>query len=202
MLKRFNPNKDIRLESIVDQIVSSLNCSKFSQNRHLIEIDAWDNIKGIMPHNKEVAEAGFGFCIPNFREYGKLKWLIVINVANCIKAELSDKEIAAIIVHELGHLLNYPKLLPVPTFSFCMERGINFDAALLDEIKKHNESKIEVYADAYANQHGYGKELITSFEKQNEVYSQKVNYLEARIKSIKNNEKLDGQTFDNSIFEP
>ena len=192
MNKRFNPETNPILNSIIDNIESSLECSKFKEYQSIIDIDTWENIRTKMAHNTKLAESGFGFCITNFYEFGDFKRLIVINMGNCNRAEFNEKEIGAIIFHELGHLLNFPELIPEQNFLYCYTNAITYSKVLDEEIKSKNQMNMEIYADSYANLNGYGIELISTFNKQNEIFEQKIGYLDERLVSINKKEFFEG----------
>lgn len=197
MIKRFNPEDYPDLDRIINDIESTLNCPKFQQHHNSIEIDSWENIKVKMPHNRSIAEAGFGFCTPNFYEFGRFARIIVVNTTNCNLAQFNDGEISAIIFHELGHLLNEPELIQEPSFLYCYTNGILYDKKLHDKIVDMNTMNMEVYADSYANQHGYGEELISTFLKQNMHFDQKIGYLDERVQNINSKEFFKGNVMEN-----
>ena len=145
-----------------------------------------------MPRNKKLAENGFGFCITNFHEYGEFKRLIVINIENCIRASFTQREIAAIVFHELGHLLNASEPKQEPNFLHCYTNGINYKKTLHEEIKEKNAMNNEIYADSYTNLYGYGVELISTFDKQNKMFDQKIGYFDERVKSIDKKDFFEG----------
>lgn len=197
MIKRFNPEDYPDLDRIINDIESALECPKFMEFHGIIEIDTWENIKIKMPHNRKLAESGFGFCSPNFYEYGEYVRIIVINIVNCNLAQFTDREIAAIIFHELGHLLNEPKIIPKPTFIYCLENGIDFTQENVQKTNEENNLNKEVYADSYANQHGHGEELISTFLKQNRHFDQKIGYLDERVQNINSKEYFNGNVMEN-----
>lgn len=192
MNKRFDISTNSVLSGIIDHIEATLMCPKFREYSNLIDIDIWENIKHQMSHHKEVAEKGFGFCIPNFLEVGEFKRIIIINMNNCMRLNFTDREIAAIIYHELGHLLNKPELAIVPTIMDFTLYGIEYSEGIAEEVRNNNFKKMEIYADSYANQYGYGRELISTFDKQNQHFNQKISYFEARVEGISNNELFEG----------
>jgi|GEM_PF-2511249 len=189
---RFNIKTHPVLVSILDKIECNLECPKFKKYKSKIDVDTWDNIKLKMIHNRNIAESGFGFCIANFFEFGEFKRLIVVNMENCELADFDENEIGAIILHELGHLLNYPELTPEKNFLYCYTNAIKYDKVLDNEIKSKNQMKMEIYADSYANMNGYGIELLSTFEKQNKIFKQKIGYLDERIASINKKEDYVG----------
>ncbi len=192
MNKRFNPETNPVFARIIDNIESSLECSKFSEYESIIDIDTWENIKQKMTHNTKLAESGFGFCITNFYEFGDFKRLIVINMENCNRAEFNERETGAIILHELGHLLNFPELITEQNFLYCYTNAIPYNKVLDQEIKSKNQMSMEIYADSYANLNGYGIELMSTFEKQNIMFEQKIGYFEERVASINKKEFFEG----------
>lgn len=192
MNKRFSSKAFPLLAQIVDDIEATLQCSKFQAYTNVIDIDAWENIKFNMERNRKLAESGFGFCITNYQEYGDFKRLIVINMKNCNRASFTERETAAIIFHELGHLLNVLEPIQEPTFLYCDANGSAYSQTLYDEIKAKNTMNMELYADSYANLHGYGVELISTFDKQNELFDQKIGYFDERVQNIVHKEVLEG----------
>jgi hypothetical protein len=193
MKKRYNTSNDLILNRIIDKIEQSTNCPKYKQLKDLIEIDTWQNIGYTMQRNKAIAEVGFGFCIPNYLEFGQTKAIIIINSQNCKKANFTESEFASIIYHELGHLLNYPELEIEPDFAYCMLHGFNYDKDYHNNVVELNNMKKEIYADSYAAKFGHGDALISTFHKQNLHFAQKIEFLEERINAIKNGVLLEGK---------
>jgi hypothetical protein len=105
---------------------------------------------------------------------------------------LSEREITAIIYHELGHLLNSFEFVEEPTIMFCLKNGITYNKTLHEEIHTNNSIQNEVFADSYANQYGYGLELISSFNKYNEHFDDQIGHFEIRVERINNNELMSG----------
>lgn len=180
------------LTNVVNNINETLICPKFQEHSSLIEIDTWENVKEVMMSSKKVAEGGFAFCISNYFDKGVFKRIIIINTENCDLLDLSEREITAIIYHELGHLLNSCEFIEEPTIMFCFKNDIEYNKLLADEIHTNNSILNEVYADSYANQYGYGLELISSFIKHNRNFDDKIGYFEIRVERISNNELVEG----------
>jgi hypothetical protein len=180
------------LSNIVNSINEDLNCPKFQEYSDQIEIDIWENVKEVMANNKNIAEKGFAFCISNFFDNGIFKRIIIVNTENCDLVDLSERERAAVIYHELGHLLNSPEFIEEPTVIHCMKNGIEYNKNLHDEIRENNSIQNETFADSYANQYGYGQELISSFNKHNEHFDEQLGYFEIRVEKIINNELFEG----------
>ncbi len=192
MNKRFDISTNPVLSGIVDHIEISLECPRFIQYSNFIDIDTWENIKNQMPNNKEVAEKGFGFCISNYYELGEFKRIIIINMNNCERLKFTVREITAIIYHELGHLLNKPELAKVPTIMDYFLYKTEYSEELAEEVRTNNSIKMEIFADSYANQYGYGVELVSTFHKQNQHFEQKIGYFEKRVEHINNKKCFDG----------
>ncbi|THD32245.1 MAG: hypothetical protein DI588_09135 [Flavobacterium johnsoniae] len=192
MNKRFDIQANQILSVIVDKIESTLKCPKFQEYSGLIEIDTWENIKLKMPHNRNIAEMGFGFCISNFCELGNFKRIVIINMENCNQLNLTEDEISAIILHELGHLLNDPEPTQVPTYMHCLTHEITYDKHLEEDIRINNMMQKEIFADSYANHNGYGIELIASFNKYNEHFDNKIGFHDIRVKKIESKELFEG----------
>ncbi|MFY7937927.1 MAG: hypothetical protein ACOVOQ_11155 [Flavobacterium sp.] len=180
------------LANVINNINETLICPKFKEHSTLIEIDTWENVKQVMATSKNVAEKGFAFCISNYFDNGVFKRIIIINSENCDLLDLSEREITAIIYHELGHLLNSFEFVEEPTIMFCMKNGVEYNKTLHEEIHKNNSIQNEVFADSYANQYGYGLELISSFNKHNAHFDDEIGHFEIRVERINNNELMQG----------
>ncbi len=81
--------------------------------------------------------------------------LIIINSNLC--ADMSERELVAVILHELGHIFNHFKSLSHQELllSSFSGKGLNVD----EEWKKILLNR-EFYADFYARKHGFKQELI------------------------------------------
>ncbi len=180
------------LTNVINNINETLACPKFQEHSALIEIDTWENVKQVMKTSKNVAEKGFAFCISNYCDSGVFKRIIIINLENCDLLELSEREITAIIYHELGHLLNSFEFIEEPTIMYCLKNGIEYNITSYEEIHTNNSTQNELYADSYANQYGYGLELISTFIKYNEHFDDEIGHFETRVKGINNNELMQG----------
>lgn len=193
MIQSFDPKANPILSSVIDSIDTSLQCSRYRQIASRIEIYLPGDEVIKVRENKELAEKGFGTCLINSNGFGNWNVFIIINMKNCIKANLTEREIAAVVVHELGHILNVPELKEEPTYEYCFINGIEFKWELLEEVRTANRMAIEIFADSYAIKHGYGKELISTFKKQNKNFEQKIRFCVNRIEKILNHEYLDGK---------
>jgi hypothetical protein len=204
MIKTFDISANPILCSVVDTIEASLDCPKYRKMTERIEIAIPEGVDFKIPENKKISEKGFGSCLIKSFGYDVWNICIIIDMKNCIKASLTEREITAIVYHELGHILNEPCLEKEPTFEFCFIHQIDFNKELLDKIRDFNCMKMEVFADSYANRHGYGAELVSTFHKQNENFEQKIGYMEIRIEKIQSKKHLEGKiisTKDNSNYQ-
>jgi hypothetical protein len=193
MIKRFNITVNPILSSAIDGIEASLQCSKYSQVANRIQIYLPNDVIFKVPENRELAEKGFGTCLIKSYDYGDWDASIIINMRNCTQANFTEREIAAVILHELGHILNEPELQVEPTFEFCFMHGIQFNREVLDQVRESNSMAMEIFADSYANRHGYGTELISTFYKQNRNSEQKIGYCLTRIEKILSKEYFEGK---------
>lgn len=193
MIKRFDTTANPLLSSVIDSIENSLLCPKYKEvtNRIAVHplVDGTYNIR----ENKLMAEKGFGNCL--IKSYDLTNWYvsIIINTKNCINAKLTEREIAAVVLHELGHILNEPELQVEPTFEYCFVHGIHFNREVLNEVQESNSKTMEIFADSYANKYGYGKELISTFHKQDKNFEQKIGYSSIRIETILKKEYFEGE---------
>jgi len=112
-------------------------------------------------------DPGFGLTEINYflREENRIVHLVMVNPDAYKEAQLTKDEIEAILMHELGHILNTPALeKPIQVKSTSTE-----DLKLLmeseKEVKKVNSYNSEVYADDYVKQNGYRLPLISSLNK-------------------------------------
>lgn len=193
MIKRFDTTTNPILSSVVDNIDASLECPKFRQMTNKIAVSVPESTMFGRPQNKEIAKKGFGTCLIKSYGYGFWDVDIVIDMSNCTKANLNEREITAVVYHELGHILNEPDLEQEPTFEFCFIHQIQFNRELLDNVRASNCLKADVFADSYANKHGYGKELVSSFYRQNLHFEQKIGNCETRITKIHSIEYFEGK---------
>jgi hypothetical protein len=97
--------------------------------------------------------------------------LIVLYHQNCIRTGLTEDEIAAVILHELGHLINDSTDEPVPSVMDSIRTGQPFDPDAAARIKDQNALARECYADHYARMHGFGNEVANALMKHYQVTS-------------------------------
>lgn len=188
MIKRFDIKTNPLLSSVVDDIENSLECLKYKEIANKIEIYPLVDAVISVNENKIWAEKGFGNCL--IKTYNSNNWTvsIIINMQKCVQAHLTEREIAAIIFHELGHIFNEPELEDEPTFEYCFIHGIPFNREVLNEVQELNSKTMEIYADSYANKHGYENVLVSTFHKQDKNFEQKIAY--SLRKSEKRNTSL------------
>jgi hypothetical protein len=195
MVKKFAISTEPILSRVIDTLAASLNCSKYRSLEGRVEVVLASEAVFQKSENRELAGRGFGTSL--FRIYTKSYWevAIVIHMENCRRADLSEREVAAVVLHELGHILNEPEFLVEPTFEFCFINGTHYNREVLEETREANSLQSELFADAYASRHGYGSELISTFNKQNSHFEQQIGYCSARIEKILKQEYLEGTIF-------
>lgn len=205
MIKKFDTRINPILSSVIDNIETSLQCSKYNQVADRIPVCLPDDVKFKKAENKELAAKGFGTCLIRYHDVGIWEVIIIIDMRNCTKANLTEREIAAVVFHELGHILNEPELRDEPTFEYCFIHGLQFDREVLKVVQESNCMKMEIFADSYANRHGYADELISTFHKQNENFEQKIGYCATRIEKMIDKEYFEGKIMstkaaDNNMY--
>jgi hypothetical protein len=159
MVKKFAISTEPILSRVIDTLDASLNCLKYRSLGSRIDVVLANEAVFQESKNRELAGRGFGTSL--FRVFTRNYWevAIVIHMGNCRHANLSEREVAALVLHELGHILNAPEFLVEPTFEFCYMNGIHYSRELLEEIREANALQSEIFADAYAGRHGYGSEI-------------------------------------------
>lgn len=125
MIKRFDPTASPVLSSVIDSIESSIECSKYDQVANRIGVCLPGDVTFKDRENKALAEKGFGSCLIKSYDYGSWDVFIIVDMKNCIQANLTEREITAVVFHELGHILNEPELPDEPTFEFCLFMEFN-----------------------------------------------------------------------------
>lgn len=193
MVKKFNTEANPILNSVIDNIEISLKCSKYNQMADRIVVCLPDDVKFEKAENKELAAKGFGTCLVRDYYIGMWEVIVIVNMKNCTKASLTEQEIAAVIFHELGHILNEPELRDEPTVEYCLMHGLQFDREVLRVVQESKCMEKEIFADSYANMHGYGDALISTFHKQDQNFEQKIGYRAGRIEKIMNREYFEGK---------
>lgn len=190
MIIVFNETENPLLAELVNEIheESMEQCELYREFHETIFISTWDEAKERMGGHKN---NGFGFGISNHPFQGEYHRFVIINWQKCTQADLNRREIKAVIMHELGHLLNAHEKQLEPNTWHCIRNGIEFNDELYQEIKVSNALNNELYADSYAVKFGYGDTLISSFEK-HRITSEDVGFAEERIEKINNNELLIG----------
>lgn len=114
--------------------------------------------------------------------------LIVFNDKECTRLNLSDREKVAVVLHELGHILNrHPDLDSILTMRQCLEQEVNFEQE--QKRKKYLCEMDEHFADQYPKNYGFKEELISCLEKSllSKEYITQHSELKQRIKFINSN---------------
>lgn len=86
MIKKFNPTSNPVLSLVIDGIETSLECSKYNQVAHRIQISLPGDVMFKVSENRELAEKGFGTCLIKSYDYGFWDVSIIINIKNCAQA--------------------------------------------------------------------------------------------------------------------
>ncbi|HSH67557.1 MAG TPA: hypothetical protein VLB84_17575 [Bacteroidia bacterium] len=174
----FPNNPKPRLTNIVDRVHQLLsgNCTAYDANLRTIHIATSTEV------NIPWAELGFGISKCNYRHNNDLIRVVAINEENCINAELTDNELKAILLHELGHLLNHPILQYEPNFAECANHGITEEQ--LNKFKLENRQRKELFADAYAKRHGFHQETIDCFRKFHNLFNNEVFFDTGRVEAL------------------
>lgn len=192
MKKLFEHSDSPLLFEVVDELNNELTkCSKYLENHQSIYIA----LKGKINYNEFISgiiEEGYAVCINNYLFENDRIRLIIVNYDACFKSEISKEEYKAIIIHELGHFLNSPIFEEVPSVLYCLKNKISFDLNKIDEIKKLNSQKNEIYADYYAKSFDYGTHLINTFIKYEKHFGKNVGCCELRIEKINSEEVFIG----------
>ena len=186
----FNETENPLLTELVNEVHAELmaQCERYRELHETIYISTWDEAKERMGGRKD---NGFGFGISNHPFQGENHRFVIISWEKCVEANLYPHEIKAVILHELGHLLNAHEKQIEPTAWHCVKNDIEFNDELYQEIKVSNALNNELYADSYAVKFGYGDALISSFEK-HRITFEDVGFADERTEKITNNELLIG----------
>lgn len=186
----FNETKNPLLAELLNEIHDELleQCERYREFHETIYISTWAEAKERMGAHKD---NGFGFGISNHPFQGEHHRFVIINSGKCNEALLDRREIKAVILHELGHLLNAHEKQAEPNTWYCIKKGIPFNDELYQEVKVLNAINNELYADSFAVKFGYGDVLMSSFEK-HRITFEDVGFAEERIEKITNNVLLMG----------
>ncbi|MGV3698278.1 hypothetical protein [Flavobacterium sp.] len=193
MIKIFNEGDNPELSEIIDDIheLLILQCQRYIEFHNTIHITTWNEAHNRMANYSNTAEVSFGFGISNHYYAGNPHRFIIINWDTCSDAEIEPNEYKAIIMHELGHLLNSPDFLVEPDIMYCMKNHVLYNKDSHQQVRISNALNNELYADSYAVLFGYGDSLLTSIEKYNDIYGV-IDYYNERVASINNNAQLVG----------
>ncbi|MFM1771932.1 MAG: hypothetical protein RLZZ71_1074 [Bacteroidota bacterium] len=167
------------------------NCLKYRDIRHTIFIATWLQMKDRFSYWRNVIERGFAFSTHYLHNSDYLR-LIIINEENCNAANLDNEVLKAIMLHELGHLLNHPPLEVEPNNLYCIQNKIPYCREEHQRIAQLNNLKKEIYTDAYAKQHGYTDTTLGGFAKYNVLFQTNVGTYAERVEAINSNEQYIG----------
>ncbi len=193
MIKVFQEANYPLLSEIVDEIHDELigDCQRYTEYNNTIHITTWDEARVRMPTWAGTAEVSFGFGISNHYYQGNPHRFIIINWEKCTSANIEPDEFKAIIMHELGHLLNSPDFLAVPDMMYCQKNELPYNKDTYQQVRKSNALNNELYADSYAVLFGYSQSLLSGIEKYNASHPV-IDYYIERVGSINNNTQFIG----------
>lgn len=194
MIKHFTEEEQPILFQIVDEIHEFLleRCTKYFEYHDTIHITTLEEMRPHLNGLTTSFDNGFGYSISNHPRNGTKIRIIVINTEECIEADITPNEYKALILHELGHLLNWCEPAPVPYYLYCHRNNIDYNKNSENDTKIMNKQNDEKYADYYAKQFGYGEALISSFDKHVLHFKEPFGFYDIRVESILNNEEYNG----------
>jgi len=169
MIKLFTEDEQPELFQIVDEIHDLLmeQCPHYNDFNGTIYITTLNEMRPHMEALSIALENGFGYSISNHPRNGTKIRIIVINTEKCIDVKITPNEYMALILYELGHLLNWQEPVSVPNHYYCIVNNLTYSKEAHTEAQNINSVNNEIYADYYAKQFGYGEALISSFDKHN-----------------------------------
>ncbi len=114
------------------------------------------------------------------------RYFIILNMKVCQKASFSNAEMEAVIMHELGHILNECEEQEYSLAQFITTREpYSKYLELKIQLKIEYARNKEFFADAYASVHGCTKELISSMKKYlNQDFSKNKDLFKLRIERL------------------
>jgi hypothetical protein len=182
------------LEDAITQIHFNLieNCTKYQELHIKIYVATWDEVRNQYQKLESLFNKGFGLNLKHRIAENKDIWLIVLNEQIVRNANLTEEELRAIILHELGHFLNYPALEDEPYPGKKDELGELFSSDTIKLIKSQNSKKKEIYADAYAKKFGFQQCVLNSFEKHHILIGSEIGFLNDRVDAINSDELFIG----------
>jgi hypothetical protein len=138
------------------------------QDNDPIYVHTRDDFKIIRPQSANRYGNTFGFTLSISIAKGKSAYIIVINQSLCNEFNLSTNEVAAVILHELGHIYNNPN---------------SQDNGSSDGIEK---VKSEIWADCFTAKFGFRNDLISTLYKsiQSDKFKDSKNELIKRIEEL------------------
>lgn len=178
---------NIELELIVDEIHQLLvvACDRYQEHHQNIGITTWTQISNFAEHLKNDLENGFALINFNLQITPKnvTQTTIILNESGAREAGLTNDEIKAVILHELGHIFNEFEPLPPVNRAEFKNNTTGFFQATQDR-GRINKVNHETYPDSYATRHGFTHALLSSFEKFNDWKEQPVGLEQERINAI------------------
>lgn len=167
------------------------NCDKYTAHARTIHI-AWTHIPTKTSEWENIMKMGFAACSnSHLLNYTFVK-LIILNTEACSDAQMGKDDYKALILHELGHLLNSPDFEPELPLNYSSPDSLKHSMALLEKIRLVNFQNDEVYADYYAKRFGFDAALINTFHMHHLRYNDYVCHHDLRIEKINGSEVFDG----------
>jgi hypothetical protein len=194
MIKLFAEEEQPILFQIVDEIHEMLmeQCPKYNEYHETIHITTLEEMRPHMGILAPALENGFGYSISDHPRNGIKIRIIVINTEKCTDAGIIPNEYKALILHELGHLLNWLEPVPVPNHYYCLVNKITYSLKAHTEAQNLNSVNNEIYADYYSKQFGYEEALIGLFDKHILHFEEPFKFYDIRVESIENEEEYNG----------
>jgi len=197
MNRLFSAHDHPVLSNAVDDLHAILNedDAQYRNEKEVILIATLDDVRRFVEPLDDY-DFGYAFNISrhNCNNMGILFRLIFLNMVVCNIADLNIDEIKAVILHELGHQLNYPELV---RFIDLQRQGLRPNFA---EVGRINQIRKETYADEYAKRHGYLEPLQSSMIIYHEQFGVPVGFENERNDSLANDDELNGVTLPQHLF--
>lgn len=167
------------------------NCLKYEETRNTIYVATWTQMQEKFQSWTRVITAGFAFSTHYLHNRDYIR-LIIINEENCNAANLNNEELKAILLHELGHLLNNPALEVEPNNLYCIKNKVRYSAEEHNRVVQLNSLNKEIHADSYAKQHGFAEPTLEGFIKFNALFQEDIGFRDQRVEAITNDEQYLG----------
>lgn len=161
------------LANLIDSVHDKLSKSSLAYQ------DSWkffsyvssEDIRNLDPAPKLIDIHGPALLQLNYFRGGKPTHLICVNYSLCEELGFTMPELEAIVMHEIGHVLNMYEIQEISEFpNRDTDSTVNTDSVreFLRQnqlIKQQNELNRELYADDFVRQNGYILPLIETMEK-------------------------------------